>query len=124
MRRLPIIIAALALCAATPALAAPHARCDVPEPGVHFKFSIGYGEADYNTQRTYDKMLLRQHGVDAQSVSVASDGCLMVTVPKGNGHYAVEYYDPDTYELKPDFGTNAGSRPDPLGIDKLFLNID
>lgn len=123
MRRI-IILAALALAGATPALAAPHERCDVPEPGVHFKISVGYGHADYETQRTYDKMLLRQHGVDAQSISVASDGCLMVTVPLGNGHYGVEYYDPDTYQLKPDLSSSSGSRSDPLGIDKLFLNVD
>jgi hypothetical protein len=121
MRRL-FALAALPLLAATPALAAPHERCDVPEPGIHFKVTIGYGHRDSETQEIMDKMLLKQHGVNAKDVQVASDGCLMVTVPTGNGHYAVEYYDPDTYQLKPEY--DSGSHSDPLGIDRLFLHIE
>lgn len=120
----PAALACLALvAAATPALASPHESCNIPKPGFHFKISVGNGHRDYETQRIFDTMLLRQHGVDPQSVSVASDGCLMVTVPDGNGGYAVQYYDPDTYELKPEIGSSSGSG-DGLGINRLFLNVD
>jgi hypothetical protein len=121
MHRL-LALAALPLLAATPVLAAPHERCDMPAPGVHISFSISYGHRDAETEEIMNKMLLKQHGVDAKDVTMASDGCLMVTVPTGNGHYAVEYYDPDTYQLKPEIGSTSGS--DPLGINRLFLNID
>lgn len=121
MRRL-LVLAVLPLVAATPALAAPHERCDLPEPGIHFKVTISYGHRDSETQEIMDKMLLKQQGVDAKDIQMASDGCLMVTVPIGNGHYAVEYYDPDTYKLKPDL--DSGSSSDPLGIDRLFLKIE
>jgi hypothetical protein len=123
MRRLATF-AVLPLLVATPALAAPHERCDKPEPGLNVKVTIGWGHRDAETQELIDKMLLKQRGVDAQDARMASDGCLMVTVPTGNGHYAVEYYDPDTYELKPEIGSGWRARPDALGIDRLFLSFD
>ena len=100
MKILPVAIAALLV--ATPTLA--RERCDVPDrtPGVHITWGFQIG-ADYTAeeQERFDKMELRQRGINARTARRTSDGCIEAWVPDGGGGLDTMYFDEDTLELKP-----------------------
>lgn len=93
-------VLALAL-AVGPALAAP--RCDEYGPGLHVEFGFRIG-SPYTSeeQEIFDKMHLRQHGIDARTVTRTDDGCLEAWVPDGEGGFDTRFYDPRSFQLKLD----------------------
>ncbi len=101
MKLLPIALAAIAL--ATPALS--RERCDGPErtPGVHVTWGFQIG-SNYTAdeQERFDKMDLRQKGINARTARRTSDGCIEAWVPDGSGGFDTMYFDEDTLELKLD----------------------
>jgi hypothetical protein len=105
MFRLMLSLVAMVLLA-TPAMAQGRARCDADEnrPGLHveFGFSLGNGSRDPETDERLWQMQLRQHGVDARSVSRTNDGCLEAYVQNPDGSWNTQYYDEDTFELVQD----------------------
>jgi hypothetical protein len=97
---LPLMLAALAMLASP---AAARERCDLPDgPGLHVKFSISYGKRDRQMQEMIDMIELRKRGIEARTVTRTADGCLEVWAPDGQGGWATDYYDADTFELKLD----------------------
>lgn len=93
--------AAMLLVAASPALADPNCLGG-GEPGLHISIGIGVGgEYTEDEQAQFDKMHLRQQGIDAETVERTWLGCLKVTSRDANGHWQTDYYDPDTFERKP-----------------------
>lgn len=64
------------------------------------EFTIGgkFSEAD---QMEFDKMRLRQKGIDADTAERTWLGCLKVTSRDSSGNWQTDYYDPDTFEHKP-----------------------
>lgn len=100
----PLALAAVAatLFAASPAMARENCNLNGTRPGltVEFGFSIGGktgGDGDSFDQDVV-KMELRRRGVDARSVSLASDGCVEAFVQYPDGSWHSDYYDPDTWE--------------------------
>lgn len=100
----PLALAAVAatLFAASPAMARENCNLNGTRPGltVEFGFSIGGktgGDGDSFDQDVV-KMELRRRGVDARSVSLASDGCVEAFVQYLDGSWHSDYYDPDTWE--------------------------
>lgn len=71
-------------------------------PGVHISLGFQVG-ADFTEaeQAEFDKMRLRQQGIDADTAERTWLGCLKVTSRDSNGNWVTEYYDPQTYERKP-----------------------
>jgi hypothetical protein len=100
---LPLVAAALLV---TPALAQGRARCDTDDnrPGLHVEFGVefGNGKRDRETDEQLWKMQLRQHGVEARSVSRTDDGCLEAFVQNPDGSWNTQYYDEDTFRLVQD----------------------
>jgi hypothetical protein len=98
----PAILAIVALgLSAGPALAAPD--CNDYGPGLHveFGFSIGAPYTD-EEQEIFDKMHLRQNGINARTVSRTDEGCLEAWVPDGKGGFSTQYLDPRSFELQLD----------------------
>lgn len=99
--RLALVPFALLLLAG-PALAAD--LCNAPaESGIHFKVTISHGKRTLETQQQLDLMTLRQHGINARTVTRNGDGCLEAWIPDGKGGFRTEYYHPDTLERKFNF---------------------
>ena len=102
LRQLTIATLIIGLAAATPALARENCDLNGTRPGltVTFGFSLGGktgGDGDSFDQDVV-KMELRRRGVDARSVSMASDGCVEAFVQYPDGSWHSDYYDPDTWE--------------------------
>lgn len=95
----PALLAGLAL--ATPALARENCNLNDSRPGltIEFGFSFG-GDADDGDSFDADAVMseLRRRGVNARSVSLASDGCVEAFVQRPDGSWNSEYYDPDTWK--------------------------
>lgn len=98
-RHLPLAVLAVALLVASPTLA--RERCDSNDttPGlkVEFGFSIGTGLRDAQMDEQLLLMQLKQNGVDARSVRIATDGCLEAFVQGADGSFHNEYYHPRTF---------------------------
>ena len=100
MRPVVLALVALALSAA-PVLAAP--KCNDYGPGLHVEFGFSIGSPyTREEQEIFDKMHLRQNGINARTVKRTDDDCLEAWVPNGQGGFDTEYYDPRTFELKLD----------------------
>lgn len=99
MRR-QIAIAGLIVLLATPALADPNCLSS-GGPGLHVEFGVRVGD-DYTEaeQAEFDKMRLRQAGIDADTVERTWLGCFKVTRRSG-GSWITEYYDPKTLDRMP-----------------------
>ena len=83
-----------------PALASPNCLMSGGS-GVQFSIQIGHGKFTKSELEQFDKMRLRQAGIDADRVQRTWLECLKVTRRDGQGHWVTEYYDPQTLELKP-----------------------
>jgi hypothetical protein len=101
MRR-PAACAVLAvLLSAGPAVAAP--KCNEYGPGLHVEFGFRIGSPyTREEQEIFDKMHLRQQGINARTVTRTDDGCLEAWVPDGEGGFDTQYYDPKSFQLKLD----------------------
>ncbi|KQW80065.1 hypothetical protein ASC89_08120 [Devosia sp. Root413D1] len=102
LRPLVLTIVAATLFAAGPAMARENCNLNDNLPGlkIEFGFSVGGksgGDGDSFDQEVV-KMELRRRGVDARSVSLASDGCVEAFVQYPDGTWHSDYYDPDTWE--------------------------
>lgn len=97
---LRVLTALLAASSASSALADPN--CLGGEtPGIHVSIGIGIGEYTEAEQAEFDRMHLRQQGIDAETVERTWLGCLKVTSRDGNGSWTTNYYDAETFERKP-----------------------
>ena len=100
MKRLTILALGFAALT-TPALAYPNCLGGGGGASMHVTIGVGVGggytEAE---QETFDKMALRQRGIDADTVERTHLGCMKITRFEG-GSWTTEYYDPDTFEQKP-----------------------
>lgn len=105
MRLLPLAVIALGL-AAAPALARENCNLNDNKPGLNITFGfsvttkngkVTLGDSD-DFDPTIAKIELRKRGVDARSVSLASDGCVEAFVQYPDGSWHSDYYDPDTWE--------------------------
>ncbi len=96
----PIALAGLIACLATPALAYPNCLMS-GGPGLRIEFGVQVG-GDYTEaeQAQFDKMRLRQAGINADTVERTHLGCFKVTRIVGGG-WVTEYYDPATLDLVP-----------------------
>jgi hypothetical protein len=96
-----LVLAAAAFAAfATPALAYPNCL-DNDGPGLKIKIGVSVGGAyTREEQEIFDKMELRQHGIDADTVERTHLGCMKITRFEG-GSWTTEYYDPETFEEEP-----------------------
>jgi hypothetical protein len=97
--------AVLALCgfalAVTPAQAVPD--CNAYGPGLHVEFGFRIGSPyTREEQEIFDKMHLRQRGINARTVTRTDKGCLEAWVPDGAGGFNTEYYDPKSFQLQLD----------------------
>lgn len=99
LRPLPLIAVVLGL-AASPALARENCDLNDNRPGlkIEFGFSIGGKSGGDSFDPEIAKIELRKRGVDARSVSMASDGCVEAFVQYPDGSWHSDYYDPDTWE--------------------------
>lgn len=103
LRPLVLTIAAATLLFSGPAMARQNCNLNDNLPGlkIEFGFSVGgnksRGDGDSFDQEVV-KMELRKRGVDARSVSLASDGCVEAFVQYPDGTWHSDYYDPDTWE--------------------------
>lgn len=101
----PLALAAfvVTMLATGPATARENCNLNDNLPGlkIEFGFSVGgnksRGDGDSFDQDVV-KMELRKRGVDARSVSLASDGCVEAFVQYPDGTWHSDYYDPDTWE--------------------------
>lgn len=99
-RHFPCAVLALALTAG-PALAAP--KCNEYGTGLHVEFGFRIGSPyTKEEQEVFDKMHLRQQGINARTVTRTDDGCLEAWVPDGQGGFDTQYYDPKSFQLKLD----------------------
>ena len=101
MLRYMIATAMLAgLAITTPALARENCDLNDSRPGltIEFGFSIGGKKGGDSFDPDIAKIELRKRGVNARSVSMASDGCVEAYVQRADGSWNSEYYDPDTWE--------------------------
>lgn len=105
LRPLALAAVAASLFIAGPALA--RENCDLNDnlPGLKIEFGFSVGGIDgrdgYNSDgfdQDIAKLELRKRGVDARSVSMASDGCVEAFVQYPDGTWHSDYYDPDTWE--------------------------
>ncbi|MHB1103370.1 MAG: hypothetical protein ACYC0C_11485 [Devosia sp.] len=96
-----ILAAAVLAFVATPALADPNCLGG-GSSGLHFSYGVRIGD-DFTEaeQMQFDKMRLRQQGIDADTAERTWLGCLKVTSRDANGSWTTDYYDPDTFEQKP-----------------------
>ena len=99
-RRVTAFAILLAAVITSPALADPNCLGG-GSPGLHISFGVGIGEYTEEEQAQFDKMHLRQQGIDAETVERTWLGCLKVTSRDFNGHWTTDYYDPQTFERKP-----------------------
>lgn len=99
-KRIVVLTALMVTGSASPALADPNCLGG-GEPGIHVTIGIGIGEYTETEQEQFDKMHLRQQGIDADTVERTYLGCLKVTSRDSNGHWTTDYYDPETFERKP-----------------------
>jgi hypothetical protein len=71
-------------------------------PGLTIEFGVSIGGKKGGDGDSFDhdivKMELRKRGVNARSVSRASDGCIEAFVQYPDGSWHSDYYDPDTWE--------------------------
>ena len=91
--------AAVLALVATPAFADPNCLMS-GGPGLRISGQIGIGEFSESDIAEFDKMRLRQAGIDADSVERTWLGCLKVT-SRDSGGWNTDYYDPQTFERKP-----------------------
>lgn len=98
----PLLVALLLAAVASPAAAASASNCLAPvSPGLQIHVEIGFGpERSKKDQEVFDKMRLRQAGVDADSVERTWLGCLKVQRFE-NGRWVTEYYHPDAIGAGP-----------------------
>lgn len=100
LRSLTLAAVIATLFATGPAMA--RENCDLNDnlPGlkIEFGFSIGGKSGGDSFDQDIAKMELRKRGVDARSVSMASDGCVEAFVQYPDGTWHSDYYDPDTWE--------------------------
>lgn len=96
----PALIALFALALVSPAAAEPNCLAG-GGPGLQISMgaSVG-GPYTQEEQAVFDKMKLRQAGIDADTVERSWLGCMKVTRFEG-GRWATEYYDPRTLDPKP-----------------------
>ena len=100
----PLALAALAatLFVAGPAMARENCNLNGSRPGLTVEFGVSIGGRSGGDGDSFDqdvvKMELRRRGVDARSVSLASDGCVEAFVQYPDGSWHSDYYDPDTWE--------------------------
>lgn len=100
----PIALAAIAatLFAAGPAMARENCDMNGTRPGLTIEFGVSIGGKKGGDGDSLDqeivKMELRKRGVNARSVSKASDGCIEAFVQYPDGTWHSDYYDPDTWE--------------------------
>lgn len=100
----PLAFAAVAatLFAASPAMARENCDLNGTRPGLTIEFGVSIGGKTGGDGDSFDqdivKMQLRKRGVDARSVSLASDGCVEAFVQYPDGTWHSDYYDPDTWE--------------------------
>ena len=105
MRLLPLVVIAMGL-AGSPALARENCTMNGVKPGLNI--TLGFSVTTENGKGTIAdsddfnpdiaKIELRKRGVDARSVSLASDGCVEAFVQYPDGSWHSDYYDPDTWE--------------------------
>lgn len=100
LRQLTIATLIASFAVATPALARPNCDLNGSTPGltVEFGFSIGGKKGGDSFDPDIAQIELRRRGVNARSVSMASDGCVEAFVQRPDGSWNSEYYDPDTWE--------------------------
>ena len=99
MRALTVAALVTGLAAVSPAMARENCDLNDNTPGlkVEFGFSIGGKSGGDSFDPDIAKIELRKRGVDARSVSLASDGCVEAFVQRADGSWNSEYYDPDTW---------------------------
>jgi hypothetical protein len=102
LRQLTIATLIIGFVAATPALARENCNLNGSRPGLTVEFGFSFGGKTGGDGDSFDqdvvKMELRRRGVDARSVSMASDGCVEAFVQYPDGSWHSDYYDPDTWE--------------------------
>jgi hypothetical protein len=104
LRPLAFALVAATLFVAGPAMARENCNLNGTRTGltVEFGVSIGGRNGGDGDSASFDhdvvKMELRKRGVDARSVSLASDGCVEAFVQYPDGTWHSDYYDPDTWE--------------------------
>jgi hypothetical protein len=90
----------LALAAlSAPAAAASYPNCVGGSPGIEINLGVGSHRTKAE-QEVFDKMELRQAGIDADTVERTWLECFKVTRFE-NGRWVVEYYHPDRLEDGP-----------------------
>lgn len=99
MRALTVAALVTGLAAVSPTIARENCDLNGATPGlrVEFGFSIGGKSGGDSFDPDIAKIELRKRGVDARSVSMASDGCVEAFVQRPDGSWNSEYYDPDTW---------------------------
>lgn len=102
LRQLTLVLLFAGLAATTPALARENCDLNGVRPGLKIEFGFSFGGKKGGDGDSFDqdivKMELRKRGVDARSVSMASDGCVEAFVQYPDGSWHSDYYDPDTWE--------------------------
>ncbi|HQZ12161.1 MAG TPA: hypothetical protein PK286_04680 [Devosia sp.] len=93
-----IVVAALLAATATPVLADPN--CQTGGGGANFRFEVGIGKFTEKDQMEFDLIRARRAGINAETAERTWLGCLKITRRGPNG-WITEYYDPDTFQLKP-----------------------
>ena len=95
-----VLVVLVGATAASPALADPNCLGG-GAAGVHVSIGVGIGEYTEQEQAMFDRMRLRQEGIDADTVERTWLGCLKVTSRDASGSWTTDYYDPDTLAHKP-----------------------
>jgi len=99
MRALTTVALLAGLAATAPAMARENCDYNDDTPGLKIEFGVSFGNGKSSDSFDADiaKIELRKRGVDARSVSLASDGCVEAFVQRPDGSWNSEYYDPDTW---------------------------
>jgi hypothetical protein len=93
MARLIAAILVAVAASASPALAGPN--CLGGQSGLYISYSVGIGGSyTADEQEVFDKMKLRQNGIQADTVERTSLGCWKVTSRDARGHWVTDYIDP------------------------------
>jgi hypothetical protein len=97
--RKAIVLAAVLAATVTPVLADPNCHSG---SGASFRVETGFriGEFTEQEQMDLDVIRARRAGINAETAERTWLGCLKITRRGPNG-WITEYYDPDTFELKP-----------------------
>jgi hypothetical protein len=95
-----LVAAVMAAGLATPALADPNCLND-GAPGLRVHVGINTGNITEQDQMDFDVLNARRHGIDADTAERTWLGCLKITRRAAGGGWVTEYYDPDTFRLKP-----------------------